>query len=111
MAERKWSRELIVAALRAWEHRYGKRPTSTDLSRAYAKRQGGERLRRLQEGWEQGPWPALSVVQDHFGTYAAAKEAVWARQSSPSSSKLRRPYWSGMDPQPQIATGRSGTMP
>src|SRR5664279_13016 len=32
-------------------------------------------------------------------------------QSSPSSSRLRRPHWSRIDPQPQIATGRPGTVP
>lgn len=32
-----------------------------------------------------------------------------SRSSSPS--RERRPYWSGIHPQPQIATGASGVMP
>jgi hypothetical protein len=31
--------------------------------------------------------------------------------SSSSGSKARRPYWSGIKPQPQIATGTLGTVP
>jgi hypothetical protein len=73
---RKWSRPLIEAALRAWTERYGEPPRSTDLSRTYAQRHSGERLRRLNEGWEHGPWPSLSVVQYHFGTLASANRAA-----------------------------------
>jgi hypothetical protein len=75
--ERRWSRDLIIEALRAWSNLYGQRPTSTDLSGRYARRRGGERLQRLQLGWEQGRYPALSVVQYHFGSFAAADEAAF----------------------------------
>jgi hypothetical protein len=74
----RWSRERIEAALRAWRSRYGGPALSTDLSRNYAERYGGERLRRLEEGWEGGPWPSLSVVQYYFGTVAKANHAALA---------------------------------
>jgi hypothetical protein len=74
----KWSRERIEAALRAWRSRYGEPALSTDLSRNYAERYGGERLRRLEDGWEGGPWPSLSVVQYYFGTVAKANRAALA---------------------------------
>jgi hypothetical protein len=73
-----WSRERIEAALRAWLGRYGEPALSTDLSRNYAERYGGERLRRLEDGWEGGPWPSLSVVQYYFGTVANANRATLA---------------------------------
>lgn len=71
-ASSKWSTQRIEAALRAWRRRYGRPAVSTDLSRSYADRYGGEHLRRLDSGWEGGPWPALSVVQYHFGTLRRA---------------------------------------
>jgi AcrR family transcriptional regulator len=71
-----WPRERIEAALRAWYEQYGSPAKSTDLSLSYATtqapRDGGVRLRRLQEGWGDGRWPALSVVQYHYGTLARA---------------------------------------
>jgi 5-methylcytosine-specific restriction endonuclease McrA len=73
-----WSRERIERALRAWCGRYGEPALSTDLSRNYAERYGGERLRRLEAGWEGGPWPSLGVVQYHFGTVAKANNAALA---------------------------------
>ena len=74
----KWSEERIEAALRAWRSRYGEPARSTDLSRNYAERYGGERLRRLEDGWEGGPWPSLSVVQYYFETVAKANHAALA---------------------------------
>lgn len=73
-----WSRERIEIALRAWRARYGEPALSTDLSRNYAERYGGERLRRLETGWEGGPWPSLGVVQYHFGTVAKANNVALA---------------------------------
>lgn len=75
-ASAKWSKPQIEAALRAWQVRYGAPARSSDLSMSYARRRGGHRLARLQTGWEQGRWPALSVVQYHFGTLAAANTAA-----------------------------------
>jgi hypothetical protein len=76
-ASAKWNRELIAIALRSWNRRYGTPATSVDLSRHYATRHGGERLRRLKEGWRSGqPWPAASVVQYHYGSVRAANAAA-----------------------------------
>jgi hypothetical protein len=79
-ASAKWDRQQIEAALRAWYQRHGKLATSTDLSLTYARTRApyddGERLRRLQEGWDGGRWPAASVVQDHFGTVRRANRTA-----------------------------------
>jgi hypothetical protein len=79
-AAAKWDRPRIQAALRAWYQRYGRPATSTDLSLAYARKRaphdGGARLKRLEEGWERGAWPAASVVQYHFGTVRLANDAA-----------------------------------
>lgn len=77
LAERQWTRELIIDAMRAWACRYGQPPTSTDLSRSYANRHGGQRLARLQAGWEGGAYPPLSVTQYHFGSFKQAKLAAF----------------------------------
>jgi hypothetical protein len=74
-ASGEWSRQRIEEALCAWQARYGA-ARSSDLSMTYARRHGGHRLARLQAGWEQGRWPALSVVRYHFGTLAAANAAA-----------------------------------
>lgn len=83
----KWEKSLIEAALRAWAAKHGRPGRSTDLSLSYAtmqaKRDGGVRLRRLQAGWEQGRWPAPSVVQYHFGTVKAANRAALQAPTGP----------------------------
>jgi hypothetical protein len=56
--ERKWTRELVVEAMREWGERYGRLPSSYDWSRTHARRRGGEALERLA----QGHWPPASVV-------------------------------------------------
>lgn len=77
-ATRKWEHQQIEAALRAWRQMFGRCASSTDLSMTHARvatpRDGGVRLRRLQEGWSGGPWPAASVVQYHYGTIANANQ-------------------------------------
>ena len=76
----KWQRPRIEEALRAWFELHGREASSTDLSLAYARarapRDGGERLRRLQQGWAGGRWPAASVVQYHYGSVKAANRAA-----------------------------------
>ena len=62
------TREWVRDAMRAWRHRYGSPPSSTDWSRTHARRRGGEALARLQDG----DWPASSTVIDLYGTWAAA---------------------------------------
>jgi hypothetical protein len=83
----KWTRELVIGAMREWEHLYGELPSSYDWSRTHAKRRGGTALKRLGDG----AWPAASVAGELFGTWhdarAAARRIVrsdkrWARDSS-----------------------------
>jgi AcrR family transcriptional regulator len=81
-ASAKWSRERIEEALRAWQARYGAPARNCDLSMTYARRHGGERLRRLQAGWKGGSWPAASVVQYHFGSVRAANQAALTNSSA-----------------------------
>lgn len=92
----KWDKPRIQAALRAWHQRHGRPATTTDLSRAYARKRvphdGGARLDRLQEGWEGGPWPAASVVQYHFGSMRLANDAALRDplRSQPSCADVGR---------------------
>lgn len=76
----KWDKPRIETAMRAWHIRHGQPATTTDLSRAYARKRapldGGARLDRLQEDWEGGSWPAASVVQYHFGSVRLANDAA-----------------------------------
>lgn len=83
----KWERELIEAALRAWQRTYGEAATSTDLSMTHAERAGGERLRRLQRGWERGRWPAACVVQYHYGTVANANAIALGQDAATSAHR------------------------
>src|SRR5437763_2435301 len=45
--ERRWTRELVLDAMREWRERYGKHPSSYDWSRTHTRRRGGEALRRV----------------------------------------------------------------
>ncbi len=78
--QRKWTRELVIAAMLEWQKRYGRPPTSYDWSRSHAMRRGPVALKRLA----QGHWPSASVVGQLFGTWQAAREAV--------GSSLQRPH-------------------
>jgi AraC-like DNA-binding protein len=66
--EPKWTRELMIAAMREWSRRHGRAPSSYDWSRTHARRRGGERLRRLNDG----DWPSPSVVTGMFESWRAA---------------------------------------
>jgi AraC-like DNA-binding protein len=64
-----WTSERVRDAMRAWQERYGKPPSSYDWSRTHARRRGGNALGRL----EDGDWPAPATVTDLYGTWAAAR--------------------------------------
>lgn len=70
--EPKWSRGLVVDAMRDWRGRYGRLPSSYDWSRTHARRRGGAAVRRLEETHA----PAASVVSALFGTWTAARQAA-----------------------------------
>jgi hypothetical protein len=65
----RWTRELVLDAMREWEKRYGLLPSSYDWSRTHARRRGGESLTPLSSR----TWPPASVVSKLFESWAAAK--------------------------------------
>jgi hypothetical protein len=69
--QRRWTRELVTAAMLEWRERYGRLPSSYDWSVTHARRRGGEALARL----EHGAWPSASVVTAVFGAWDAARAA------------------------------------
>jgi hypothetical protein len=60
--------------MRAWQHRYGRLPSSYDWSRTHARRRGAQALERL----DAGDWPPASVV----GDVKLATNALTERTSS-----------------------------
>src|SRR5205085_1294764 len=68
----KWTHKLVLAAMLAWQKRYGALPSSYDWSRTHAKRRGGAAAQRLSEG----EWPSASVVSARFGSWEHAREAA-----------------------------------
>jgi AraC-like DNA-binding protein len=71
-AGRRWTRERVLEALREWEARYGRLPSSYDWSTTHARRRGGEALKRLRVR----DWPSASVVTAIFGGWPAARTAA-----------------------------------
>jgi hypothetical protein len=67
--ERRWTRERVLAAMHAWQARYGWLPSSYDWSVTHARRRGGVARERLMAG----TWPSASVVTALFGRWAAAR--------------------------------------
>jgi hypothetical protein len=45
--QRKWTRELLLAAMLDWLNRFGGLPSSYDWSRTHANRRGGAAVKRL----------------------------------------------------------------
>ena len=80
--QRKWTRELVIAAMLEWQIRYGRLPSSYDWSRTHAMRRGGVPFKRLHDGH----WPSASVVGELFGTWHAAREAL-AIEAEPQESR------------------------
>jgi hypothetical protein len=70
--ERRWTRQRVLAAMHAWQARYGRLPSSYDWSVTHARRRGGVASERLIAG----TWPSASVVTTLFGRWAAAREAA-----------------------------------
>lgn len=61
--ERQCTRERVREAMRTWEKRFGKLPSSDDWSQTHARDRGGHALGRL----EDGAWPPASTVSDAPG--------------------------------------------
>ena len=71
---RRWTRDEVLAAMRAWRALYGWPPSSYDWSRTHARRRGGEALDRIQKG----DWPSGSVVTRVLGSWAEARAVAAA---------------------------------
>jgi AcrR family transcriptional regulator len=74
--QRRWTRERVLEAMRAWQARYGRLPSSYEWSRTHARRRGGPALERLSEG----DWPPASVVSDVCGDWPQARADAAAAQ-------------------------------
>jgi AraC-like DNA-binding protein len=83
--ERRWTRDRMLDAMRAWQDQYGRFPSSYDWSRTHASRRGGEALERLAGG----EWPAASVVTGLFGTWGAARAAALRQETEPAARGAR----------------------
>src|ERR1700740_3259703 len=73
--ERRWTLEVVLAAMREWRDRYGRLPSSYDWSRTHARRRGGQALERL----DVCDWPSAVVLTDVFGPWETARAAPPAR--------------------------------
>ena len=89
--KRRWTRELVISAMREWRERYGRLPSSYDWSRAHARARLAEALERLASGG----WPAASVVTRLFGPGGTARAMAAKRveemstiESAPVSSSV-----------------------
>ena len=67
-----WTPARVRDAMRAWQNRYGRLPSSYDWSRTHARRRGEQALARLDDG----DWPSASIVGDVYGSWEAARGAV-----------------------------------
>jgi AraC-like DNA-binding protein len=87
--QRKWTRELVLDAMREWRDRYGRLHSSYDWSRTHAHRRGGVAHKRLGDGH----WPSASVVSQLFGSWQVARGAAGSGREHPAqlhaSSGLR----------------------
>ncbi len=106
--QRRWSRARVIRAMRSWEARFGRLPTSYDWSRTHARQRGGEALKRLAEG----EWPAASVVTRLVGSWVAAREAalcddVQRSASGSPATSLRLGSNSVSLPNPRESTAKS----
>ena len=67
--ERRWTRERVLEAMRAWRARYGRLPSSYDWSRPTRAVAAATR----SSGCNDGDWPSASVVTSVLGSWAAAR--------------------------------------
>jgi hypothetical protein len=105
--QQEWTRDLVLAAMLEWQHRYGRLPSSYHCSRTHAKRRGARALERPNEG----EWPSASVVAALFGSWQDAREAALAEAETrlPPEADLRSSVGRSVLPINRHArAGRSG---
>lgn len=89
---KRWPQEAILAAVWAWNERYGEPPAVTDWNPYEAERVAD--LQRL-ERFRAGNWPTFMTVIEAFGSWNAAIEAAGCAPRSAgggngNSLRLRR---------------------
>jgi len=70
---KRWTPDLIIAAINAWAEQYGTPPAASDWNPALARRQG--RPDRA-ERHAAGDWPFYSTIFRYFPSWSAAIEAA-----------------------------------
>jgi hypothetical protein len=85
--ERRWTRERVLAAMRAWQDRYGRLPSSYDWSRTHARRRGGGALERLSAG----DWPSASAVAGVYRSWKAVRAAATEQLVAVGDEHCRSP--------------------
>lgn len=73
-----WTREAIIAAMRAWAAEYGEPPACADWNQ-WAARHGfhdEQRAERHKQGNAEGKWPWFDAVVKNFGSWNLAIEAA-----------------------------------
>jgi AraC-like DNA-binding protein len=83
--ELKWTRELVLTAMREWRERYGRSPSSYDWSRSHVRRRSRIALERM----EAGEWPAPSIVGSLFRSWRKARDAAEAGRGGTAATGSR----------------------
>src|SRR5215210_1036541 len=79
----RYTRDELIAAIRAWSERHGGPPTLADWEPSRARRMGHQwRVERFRAG----TWPTAGMVAREFGTFGAGVAAAgFARPRAPLS--------------------------
>ena len=77
----RWTRDQVIAAMRAWRDRYGRPPSSYDWSRTHATRRGDEAASRLADGDRPAPRNGQRPVR-HVGGGARGGRPMTAPDSA-----------------------------
>lgn len=73
--ERALSRRWIIASFQEWEELFGVPPAVTDWNTAQARAKG--RVDKVERYESTGrPWPAVTLVQENFGSWNAGRAAA-----------------------------------
>jgi hypothetical protein len=68
-----WTPARVFDAMRAWQSRYGRLPSSYDWSRTHARRRGGQALARLEDGEHVRQLGGCARRRAHRGMRAIAE--------------------------------------
>jgi hypothetical protein len=83
------SRRWVLDSFQEWFDLFGAPPSATDWNQSLCRAKGMEwKVRRYERTGR--PWPASTVVQDHFGSWNAGVIAAGFRPMSPRDFALGR---------------------